>query len=216
MKGESSIETGIRMRSLGRWTLACGILSILFYVLHDVVGAMHYPGYNHMRQAVSDLTAADAPSFVVASGFSTVYSIYSCICCAFLCVMVEHEQKTLRTGIRLFALMNGISAVGYALFPLSGSGYDGSMQSFVHVYTITALVVILSILSLILTAVGSFRDRKRTLGCISILALACMFLGAVGSAVMPKEIFGVMERFSTYSAVIFTGVLGIYGHCLGD
>ena len=38
-----------------------------------------------------------------------------------------------------------------------------------------------------------------------------MFLGAVGSANVPKDIFGVVERFSTYSAVVFTGILGIFG-----
>ena len=38
-----------------------------------------------------------------------------------------------------------------------------------------------------------------------------MFVGAVGSANVSKDIFGIVERFSTYSAVIFTGVLGIFG-----
>jgi RecJ-like exonuclease len=38
-----------------------------------------------------------------------------------------------------------------------------------------------------------------------------MFVGAVGSQNVSKDIFGVVERFSTYSAVVFTGILGIYG-----
>ena len=46
----------------------CGVISIVFYLLHDIIGAINYPGYNWMSQAVSDLTAADAKSFVVASG----------------------------------------------------------------------------------------------------------------------------------------------------
>ena len=37
-----------------------------------------------------------------------------------------------------------------------------------------------------------------------------MFLGAAGSMGLPKEIFGIVERFSTYSAVVFTGILGVY------
>ena len=39
-----------------------------------------------------------------------------------------------------------------------------------------------------------------------------MFVGAVGSGTVPKEVFGIFERFSTYSAVLFTSVLGIYGY----
>ena len=38
-----------------------------------------------------------------------------------------------------------------------------------------------------------------------------MFIGSIGSAVVSKSIFGIVERFSTYSAVLFTGILGIYG-----
>jgi hypothetical protein len=36
-------------------------------------------------------------------------------------------------------------------------------------------------------------------------------MGAVGSGAFPKEVFGIFERFSTYSAVVFTTILGIYG-----
>ena len=125
--------------------------------------------------------------------------------------MVKRECKTFRLGIYLFSLMNGISAVGYALFPLTSSGYDGSIKSFMHVYVVTAIVVLLSIISLILIAAGSFKEKNRLLGFLAITAFACMFFGAVGSTKLPKEIFGVAERFSTYSAVLFTAVLGVYG-----
>lgn len=37
-----------------------GMIGAVFYLLHDVVGAGSYPGYNWMSQAVSDLTATDA------------------------------------------------------------------------------------------------------------------------------------------------------------
>ncbi len=38
------------------WILICGILNVVFYLLHDCIGARFYPGYNWMAQAVSDLT----------------------------------------------------------------------------------------------------------------------------------------------------------------
>ena len=70
----------------------------------------------------------------------------------------------------------------------------------------------LSILSLVVIAVGSFRDGRKGLGIGAIVALACMFLGPVGTSAMPKAVFGIFERFSTYSAVIFTCVLGVYAY----
>ena len=191
--------------------LVCGVLAIVFYLLHDVIGAAYYPGYNWMAQAVSDLTATDAPSFAVASGFVTVYKIFTCLSCTSLSILVGNERKSLRIGIYFFALMQWISAVGYALFPLTGSGYDGSVQSFIHVYVLTALVVPLSIVSLILISIGSFKGKYRLLGVLAIVALLTMFAGVVGSQNVPKEYFGIAERFSTYSATVFTGILAVYG-----
>lgn len=191
--------------------LVCGVLAVIFYLLHDIIGAANYPEYRWMEQAVSDLTATDAPSFAVASGYVTVYKIFTCICCTCLSILVRNERKSLRIGIYLFAVMQGISAVGYALFPLTGSGYDGSVQSFIHVYVLTALVVPLSIASLILIAIGSFKGKHRLLGILAIVALVAMFFGVVGSQNGPKEYFGVMERFSTYSATFFTGIIAVYG-----
>ena len=201
-------------KKLINWLALSGILSIVFYLLHDIVGAMNYPGYNWMSQAVSDLTATDSPSFVVASGFVTVYKILSCLCSALLCILIKNEKKkSLRLGVYLFSIMNFISAIGYALFPLSSSGFDGSIQSIVHVYVLTAVVVLLSIISLIIIAVGSLKgeNKHKLLGMIAMMSLVLMFIGTVGSQSAPKEIFGIFERFSTYSAVIFTGILGLYG-----
>ena len=91
--------------------LACGVLAVPFYFLHDIIGAVNYPGYYWMEQAVSDLTATDAPSFAVASGYVTVYKIFTCICCVCLSMLVRNERKSLRIGIYLFAVMQGISAI---------------------------------------------------------------------------------------------------------
>ncbi|MBP3255604.1 MAG: DUF998 domain-containing protein [Clostridia bacterium] len=204
----------MKKKNLINWLCLSGILSIIFYLLHDIVGGMNYPSYNWMGQAVSDLTATDAPSFVIASGFVTVYKILSCLCSAIICILVKNEKKkTLRIGVYLFSIMNLISAIGYALFPLSSSGFDGSIQSIIHVYVLTAIVVLVSIISLILIAIGSLKgeNKHKLLGILAIISLILMFIGAVGSQNVSKEIFGIFERFSTYSAVIFTGILGIYG-----
>ena len=202
----------MKNKKLINWLCLSGVISIIFYLLHDIIGAMNYSGYNWMSQAVSDLTSTDAPSFVVASGFITVYKILNCLCCALLCILIKNEdKKTLRLGVYLFSIMNFISAIGYALFPLSSAGYDGSMQSFIHVYILTTLVVILSIVSLVLIAIGSFKSKYKLLGILAIISLVLMFIGAVGSANVSKDIFGIVERFSTYSAVVFTGILGIFG-----
>lgn len=201
----------MKNKKLINYLCLSSVISIIFYILHDIVGAMNYPGYNPMSQAVSDLTATDAPSFVVASGFVTVYKILHCLALVLVCILSKNERKSLRIGIYLYTIMGFISSIGYALFPLSSAGYDGSFQSFIHVYILTILVVLLSIVSLIIITLGSFKSKYRLLGTLALISLVLMFVGAVGSQNAPKEIFGVFERFSTYSAVIFNGILGLFG-----
>ena len=204
----------MKNKRLINWLCLSGILGIVFYLLHDIIGAMYYPNYNWLSQAVSDLTAKDAPSFIIANGYVSIYGIFNCLCCALICILIKKENsKALRIGVYTFSIMNFISAIGYALFPLSSAGFDGSFQSIIHVYVITTSVVLLSIISLILIAIGSLKgeQKHKLLGCLAILSLVLMFIGAIGTAIVPKTYFGVIERFSTYSAVIFTGILGIYG-----
>ena len=40
-----------------------------------------------------------------------------------------------------------------------------------------------------------------------------MFVGAIGQGAVPKEYFGIVERFSVFAAVGFTAVLGVYLFC---
>lgn len=196
------------------WLLICGILNVVFYLLHDCIGARFYPGYNWMAQAVSDLTATDAPSRLIASELTKIHGIFSCVACTLICISAkelwkETSEKILRLGIYLFVTMHWISAIGYSLFPLTGSGYDGSFQSFVHVYVITVLVVLLSIVSLILIAVGGFKSGNKVLAWCAVAAFLLMLVGAAGSGLVPREYFGIPERFSTYSAVCFTAVIAV-------
>lgn len=209
----------LERRSLLQWLCLSGVLGLVFYILHMVIGAMYYPNYNWMSQAVSDLTAANAPSKEVASGLSNIYGLFNVVCVTLMCIYIQGKgNKVLRLGVYLFAIMNWISGIGYSLFELSDSGYAGKFQDIMHVYVVTVLVVVLSIASLVLIAIGGFKNQRKygSLGVIAIIALVCMFIGAIGTGVVPKMYFGVVERFSTLSAVAFTAVLGLYGFAFCD
>jgi hypothetical protein len=129
-----------------------------------------------------------------------------------VCVAIKDKtNRTIRVGIYLFALMNWISNVGYSLFPLSTSGYAGTFQDIMHVYVITALVIVLSIASLVVIMVGGYRKKAFcTLAIWASIALFLMFAGAMGVNIVPKEYFGIPERFSVFAATGFNAVLGIY------
>ena len=202
----------MKNKELINYLCLSGILSFIFYLLHDIIGSLHYPSYNWMSQAVSDLTATDAPSFIIANGYSKIYGIFSCLCCSLLCILIKNDKsKLLRIGIYAFTIMNYISAIGYSLFPLSSTGYDNTIQSFIHVYVITTLVVLLSIISLVLIAIGSLKkkDKHKMLGIMSIIFLSLMFIGTIGSSIVPKDYFGITWIVSVILCFFLGPIMGI-------
>lgn len=61
-----------------------------------------------------------------------------------------------------------------------------------------------------LVAIGAGKENIKSLSIWAIVCLAAMLIGPMGIAFLPKAVFGLFERFSTFSAVVFNGVLGIY------
>jgi hypothetical membrane protein len=209
MNKEFSIEKDKMINEMKIWIMVSAILAVVFYLLHDIIGAINYPGYKWTEQAVSDLTAVDAPSRGIANSLTKIHGIFCCLCYAFICVLAKSQRKAMKTGLYLLTAMHATSAIGYSLFPLTSSGYDGTVQSFIHVYVLTAVVVLLSISSMTLIAIGCFKDNRKALGITTIVALVLMASGPI-CMVLPKEVFGIFERFSTYSAVVFSGILGVF------
>ncbi|RUT41375.1 DUF998 domain-containing protein [Paenibacillus anaericanus] len=202
-------------KTISQWFCLAGSLQIVFYLLQDFVGAYYYPNYNRFAQAVSDLTAVNAPSYSVAVRFTQIYALLSVVGLSMLCTFIKPKlNRQLRIGIYLFTIMNWISCIGYALFPLTDSGFSDSTQDFIHVYIVTVMVVVLSIISLIFIIIGGLKEKHKHIAYLSLIALCLMFIGAIGSGIVPKEYFGVIERFSTYSAVVFGSTLCVYGWLL--
>lgn len=189
-----------------------GIVSLLSYTAAVLFSPLAYPGYDWMAQAVSDLSAENAPSKMLWDQLSSLYGVCGMISVMMVCVFIQGKlNRTLRAGIYLFAGMNWVTNVGYAMFPLSDSGYAGTLQDIMHVYVVTASVVLLSIASLVVIMVGGYRDKKyRSLALWATAALVLMLMGAVGTNVVPPEFFGIPERFSVFAATGFNAVLGIY------
>ena len=198
-------------RSLVRKLGLLGIVSFLSYMSAVVFAPLAYPGYNWMAQAVSDLSAANAPSLMLWNQLSALYNACEVVCVTVVCIGIQGQKtKLLRTGIYLFAVMEWISVVGYRMFPLSDSGYAGAFQDVMHM-AVTALVVLLSVVSLIVIIAAGVKDRNcRSYGVCAAVALAMMLVGAIGMKIVPAEYFGVVERFSVFAATGFNAALGIH------
>lgn len=188
-----------------------GILSVILYFLHVILGRIFYEGYNPLAQAVSDLTASNSPSKNIARLFSTLYGVCAVsFSIGFFAYLRNKINKAVTVSSFIFCIMNTISFFGYTFFPLSESGYAGTFQDKMHMI-VTVFVVLSTIVSLVLYSVGFFRAKgHKWLGVISISALLILMAGAMLINIMPKEYFGAAERINVYSVIIYTGILSLW------
>ena len=193
-----------------------GVVSFLSYTAAVVFAPLAYPGYNWMAQAVSDLSAANAPSLALWNQLTALYNTCEVVCVTVTCIAIQgRKTRLLRTGVYLFAVMEWVSAVGYRMFPLSTSGYAGIFQDVMHM-AVTAAVVLLSIVSLALIIAAWSRDKAcRSYGICAAAALCMMLVGAMGIKLVPAAYFGIAERFSVFAATGFNAALGIHTFCAG-
>ena len=201
-------------RKLINWLGLTGAAALISYTAAVIFSPSAYPGYDWMAQAVSDLSAESAPSRRLWDQLAALYGPCSVVCATLVSVYVSGNRTSsalFRLGIHLFAVMTWVSSVGYAMFPLADSGKEiASFQEVMHI-AVTALVVLLSVASLVILIIaGAKRKEVRMIGIAAAAALIMMLTGAVGQALVPAAYFGVVERFSVFAAVGFNAVLGIY------
>lgn len=198
-------------KPLINWLGLLGIISLLSYSAAVLVTPLAYPGYNWMEQAVSDLSATKAPSLMLWNQLASLYNLCGLISIMMVCVFIQKKlNKTIRLGIYLFAMMNWVSAVGYSIFPLIINESVWNFQNIMHI-VVTGMVVLLSISSLVIIMLGGYRNQQYvSIAVWATVALLIMVIGAIGTAIVPAEFFGIPERFSVFSATGFNAILGIY------
>lgn len=201
-------------RKLINWLGLLGILAFASYAAAIVFAPLAFPGYKWMEQAASDLSADSAPSRHLWNQLAAFYDAGSVVCATCLAIFVSENKtgiKVFRLGIYLFAIMNWVSKVGYQMFALSDAGKDvAGFQEVMHM-VVTVCVVLLSIVSLILLIIAGCKDKEmRGVGIWAAVALGLMFMGPIGMAAFPPKYFGIFERFSTFAAVGYNAVLGVY------
>ena len=201
-------------RKLINWIGLLGIISLISYALAVIISPMAYPGYNWMEQAVSDLSADNAPSKALWDQLSALYGscgLVSVTCASVYIADNKVSARLFRTGIYLFATMNWVSNAGYRMFPLADAGKEiASFQEMMHI-VVTVLVVLLSIISLVILVIAGSRYKEvKRLGCWAAVALTLMIIGAIGTGIAPPQYFGIVERCSVFAATGFNAVLGWY------
>lgn len=208
-KNISSLDESKILKTLRKFGIF-GIISLLSYAAMVVFSPLAYPDYDWLSMAVSDLCAEGAPSEALANQLNSLFAPCAMVSIMAVCAGISGcRLKVFKIGIYCFTAMEWVCNVGYELFPWVSTVPSSAPQNVMHL-VVTVLVVVFSLAALILIAIGAKTKELKPLRVWAIVCLAAMIVGAVGTGTMPKAVFGLFERFSTFSAVVFNAVLGVY------
>ncbi|MDF2543209.1 MAG: hypothetical protein K0S47_2927 [Herbinix sp.] len=193
--------------------LSMGFIGVIFYLSHVFIGGAMWRGYNHVRQAVSDLTADGAPNADLLRNLAGIYAIANTIfSIGLLFYLKDRVNKVTKAGLFSFVIMELCSGVGYRLFPLAEEGTTMNFQNTMHI-VITIIVVITTMAAMYLTALGMLRlEEYKKLGLLSLVSAIIITVSGISTGMVTAAgipILGLVERINIFTLLTWVTVFSI-------
>jgi hypothetical protein len=195
-----------RSPQLRRALLVCGIASSLYYGAINVYVPTQWTAYSSMSQAVSELSAVDAPTRSLWVWLVTPYTL---MLIAFGCGVwvTAGSQRTLRVVGGLFTA-NGI--VGAFWPPMHLRGVEPTLTDTLHIaWTVAWLVTMVAAMAFAAIALGK-RFRLYTLVTFAVFVVFGALTSLEGIRLandLPTPLLGLWERINMGAAMLWTAAL---------
>jgi len=197
-------------RHLRAILLSSGMLAVVIYVLHILIGGYLWKTYSHLQQPISDLTATGAPNRFLMLLFTNIYGVLALIfAVSFTFFERKESHKLVFWGGISFIILHLVS-ISYSFFPQDLPGAEASFAGMMHL-VVTVLIVPFTILTPLLIGFGLKKEEAwKTLGNFSLICgfLIIVFGGLTGfffAKGLPY--FGLVERINIGTLQIWTFVL---------
>lgn len=200
-----------RLATLGTVLLGCGVASSLLYAATDVLAGLRYDGYSFKSQAVSELSAAGAPTRPLVVGLFTPYNALMVAFGAGVWIVSGRR----RAGRLAGALLIGSAVVGEVttlFFPMDQRGAEETLRGSLHP-PLTAVMSLFIVAAMIAAAASQGRRfRVYSIGTILTLvvfgALAARYAPQL-EAGEPTPWLGGFERINIYAYLLWVAALAV-------
>jgi hypothetical protein len=198
--------------SLYEVLMLSGMLSIVFYVVHVVIGGLKWKGYSHLQQPISDLTATGAPDRNLMLWLTTIYGFLALLFAVSFTILKSREHIPLVFWGGVSFIVLHLVSVLYPLFPQDLPGVKTTFKGRMHIL-ITALIVPFTILTPFLIGFGfNSEPLWHTFGVYSIITgILILLLGGTTAIFYAKKLpyFGLVERLNIGALQVWTFVFSL-------
>ena len=190
--------------------LKSGMLAVMIYFVHVLLGGFLWEDYSHLQQPISDLTASGAPNRDILLHMTNIYGVLALIfALSFTAIESRKYHRLVFWGGVSFILMHIVS-LSYGFFPQDLPGAETTFAGTMHL-VVTALIVPFTILSPLLIGLGFKKSKNsRTLGNFSVACgVLILILGGLTGLFYANQLpyFGLIERLNIGTLQIWTFIL---------
>ncbi len=202
------------MKKIDNYLMPLGMVGVLFYFTHTILGNILWKEYNPITTDISSLTAEGAPNAQMLKILSFIYGICMVLMVIALIIKAFRQYRAmLRIGYIILIIMQLTSLFGYGLFPLTGDKSEMNFQNTMHIL-VTVIVVFTTIASSFLISLGYLKqERMKSLGKLTlVMAVLITVFGMFNpiSMSLKLNILGLTERLVIYSIQILMFILSYY------
>lgn len=196
----------------GELLMLSGMLAVVFYVVHVVIGGLKWKGYSHLQQPISDLTATGAPNRNLMLTLTTIYGLLALLFAVSFTSLKsrEHNPLVFWGGVS-FIVLHMVSVL-YPIFPQDLPDTETSFRGRMHIL-ITALIVPFTILTPFLVGFGFISEPQwYTFGLYSIITgILILVFGGTTAIFYAKKLayFGLVERLNIGALQVWTFVFSL-------
>lgn len=190
--------------------LSSGMLAVVIYLMHVLLGGYLWKSYSHLQQPISDLTATGAPNRFLLLLFTNIYGVLALIFAISFTIFERKERhKLVFWGGISFIILHVVS-ISYSFFPQDLPGAETTVAGTMHL-VVTVLIVPFTILTPLLIGLGLKKEKtSKKLGNFSLICgILIVIFGGLAGYFFAKGLpyFGLIERINIGTLQIWTFVM---------
>ncbi|MDP2235587.1 MAG: DUF998 domain-containing protein [Bacteroidales bacterium] len=190
--------------------LSSGMLAVVIYLLHILIGGYLWKTYSHLQQPISDLTATGAPNRFLLLLFTNIYGALALIFAVSFTFFEGNEHRKLVFWGGISFIILHLVSISYSFFPQDLPGAEPSFAGMMHL-AVTFVIVPFTILTPLLIGYGLKKEKAwKALGNFSLICgMLIIVFGGLSGFFFAKELpyFGLVERINIGILQIWTFIL---------
>lgn len=197
-------------RHIRKYLLSSGMIAVVIYILHILIGGYFWKSYSHLQQPISDLTATGAPNRFLMLFFTNIYGVLALIFAISFTIFESKERNKLVFWGGISFIFLHIVSISYSFFPQDLPEANPTFAGMMHL-AVTVLIVPFTILTPLLIGFGLRKEKTwKTLGNFSVICgILIIIFGGLTGFFFAKRLpyFGLVERLNIGTLQIWTFII---------